>query len=330
MFRVALFGAGRIGQVHAKNISEHPLSELVSVTDIFYDTAKSLADKYDAEVREASDVFNDKIIDAILIGSSTDTHAELIELAAKSGKFIFCEKPVDLSLERVRECLKVVEENNATLMLGFNRRFDPQFSKVQEMYAAGAIGKAELINITSRDPAAPPVSYIKVSGGLFRDMSIHDLDMACFITGEDPIAVTAAGTCVVDPEIGKAGDIDTAVITLEFPSGCLATINNSRRTTYGYDQRLEIHGEKGMLQVNNILEHQVVTTTNKGPTGAKPQFFFLERYEQAYRAEWSHFIDAIAGNTTLSTTGKDGERSLAIADAALKAMQTGQRQKLTW
>lgn len=241
---------------------------------------------------------------------------------------IFCEKPVHLDLERVKACLKSVKEHNVPLFIGFNRRYDPQFRHLKNLFEQGAIGKAESLIITSRDPSPPPAEYVKVSGGMFRDMTIHDFDMARFMIGENPCSVYAQGSNVVDPAIGQAGDIDTAFIILKFPSGAMATISNSRRSGYGYDQRIELHGEKGLLTAGNIKENSVEFLSDVGCLSAKPEFFFLQRYHEAYKAEWEHFVDILAGRAESETTGTDGELALYLADKALESLKTGKEIQL--
>lgn len=328
MYNIALFGAGRIGQVHAVNIANHPQSSLYSVIDPYQEGAKALATKYGAKIQTTEEAMADPNIHAVLIASATDTHADLIEQAALAKKTIFCEKPIHLDISRVQQCLAIVKENNVPLFVGFNRRYDPQFRLVRERLSAGAIGKAESLVITSRDPSPPPAEYVKVSGGIFRDMTIHDFDMARFIIGEDPISIYAQGSNLVDPAIGQAGDIDTAFIVMKFPSGAMATITNSRRSGYGYDQRLELHGEKGLLKADNIHENTVeLWTEEAGCVGAKPEHFFLERYAKAYRSEWEHFIDVVAGRSEPECSGYDGELALKMADKALESLKTGQEVK---
>ena len=323
MLRVGLLGAGRIGQVHATAISAHPDSVLVAISDVVASAAEALAAQYDAMVRTSDEIVADSTIDAVLIATSTDTHSDLIEAATRAGKAVLCEKPVDLSLRRARVCLANADQTGQPVMVGFNRRFDPNFVLIKESLATGEIGKAELLSITSFDPAPPPVSYIKVSGGLFRDMMIHDFDMANFIMGEAPISISATGSCVVDPEIGAAGDIDTAVVTLTYADGKLAVIKNSRRAGYGYDQRLEVLGAEGLLQANNMLESSVVKSTSDGVVSAKPTYFFLERYMPAYRAEWAAFIDAVKGSKPMPVTLEDGVQALVMAEAAKQSLDTG-------
>lgn len=328
MFNIALFGAGRIGQVHAVNIAGHKETKLYSVIDPYQPNAIALAEKYQAKVQTTEEAMQDPNIHGVLIASATDTHADLIELAAKHKKVIFCEKPVHLDLERVKQCLKSVKEYNVPLFIGFNRRYDPQFRHLKNLFQQGAIGKAESLIITSRDPSPPPAEYVKVSGGMFRDMTIHDFDMARFMIGEEPCSVYAQGSNVVDPAIGQAGDIDTAFIILKFPSGAMAIISNSRRSGYGYDQRIELHGEKGLLTAGNIKENSVALLSEVGCLSAKPEYFFLQRYHEAYQAEWQHFVDILAGRAESETTGTDGELALYLADKALESLKTGKEVKL--
>ena len=323
MLKIGLLGAGRIGQVHAAAISAHPDSVLAAVSDVYVPAAEALATPYDAAVKSSDEIIADSAIDAVLVATSTDTHSDLIEAATRAGKAVLCEKPVDLSLARARVCLANAEQTGQPVMVGFNRRFDPNFALIKEGLAAGEIGKAELLSITSFDPAPPPVSYIKVSGGLFRDMMIHDFDMANFIMGEAPVSISATGSCVVDPEIGAAGDIDTAIVTLTYADGKLAVIKNSRRAGYGYDQRLEVLGADGLLQANNMLESSVVKSTIDGVVSAKPTYFFLERYMPAYRAEWAAFVEAMQANNPMPVTLEDGVQALAMAEAAKQSLDTG-------
>ncbi|MCR6502180.1 inositol 2-dehydrogenase [Shinella sp. CPCC 101442] len=323
MLKVGLLGAGRIAGVHATAISSHPGSTLVAVSDINTAAAEKIAAQYGAQAHDTSAILEDSAIDAVLIATSTDTHSDLIERATAAGKAVLCEKPVDLSLARARACQKAVSSIGRPVMIGFNRRFDPNFSALKKAVDAGEIGKPELLSITSFDPAPPPVSYIKVSGGLFRDMMIHDFDMANFIMGAPPVTVTAVGSSIVDTEIGAAGDVDTAVVTLTYADGRIAVIKNSRRAVYGYDQRVELLGSEGLLQAQNILENTVVKSTTKGVTGAKPTYFFLERYMPAYAAEWAAFVEAVKGGTPLPVTLEDGVAALAMAEAATLSIKTG-------
>lgn len=322
MLKIGLLGAGRIAGVHAAAISQNPQSKLVAISDFYPEVADKLARQFDAVMRTNEDIIADPEIDAVLIATPTDTHSDLIEAATAAGKAVLCEKPVDLSLERARACLHNSAPSGVPVMVGFNRRFDPNFAALKASLEAGDIGKAELLSITSFDPAPPPVSYIKTSGGLFRDMMIHDFDMANFIMGEAPVSVMATASCVVDPEIGAAGDVDTAVVTLSYADGRIAVIKNSRRAAYGYDQRVELLGAQGLLQAQNMLENTVVKSTDKGVTGAKPTYFFLERYMAAYAAEWASFVDAVTNGTALPVTLSDGIDALAMAEAATRSAQS--------
>jgi len=328
MLTVGLLGAGRIARVHAETISAHRGSKLVAVSDIYADAAQNLATEYGCEARETDAILNDPAIKAVLIATSTDTHSDLMERATAAGKAVLCEKPVDLSLNRARACEAAVAATGQSVMMGFNRRFDPNFNALKTALEAGEIGKPELLSITSFDPAPPPIDYIKVSGGLFRDMMIHDLDMATFFMGAAPVTIMATGACLVDPQIGKAGDVDTAVATLSYADGRIAVIKNSRRAAYGYDQRIELLGSEGMLQAQNALENSVVKSTEVGVTGAKPLHFFLERYMQAYAAEWASFAKAVETGSKFSVTLEDGVTALAMAEAAAQSAQAGHPIKL--
>jgi myo-inositol 2-dehydrogenase/D-chiro-inositol 1-dehydrogenase len=324
MLKVGLLGAGRIASVHATAITSNPGSTLVAVSDINTAAAEKLAAQHGAEARNTDAILNDPAIDAVLIATSTDTHSDLIERATGAGKAVLCEKPVDLILARAQACQVVAAKNGKPVMIGFNRRFDPNFSALKAAADRGEIGKTELLSITSYDPEPPPVAYIKVSGGLFRDMMIHDFDMANFLMGAAPVNVSAVGSSIVDPAIGAAGDVDTAVVTLTYADDRIAVIKNSRRAVYGYDQRVELLGSEGLLQAHNVLENTVVKSTTAGVTGAKPTYFFLERYMSAYAAEWAAFISAVASGSALPVTLDDGVAALAMAEAATRSARTGQ------
>ena len=327
MLKVGLLGAGRIATVHARAISAHRDSALVAVSDVIEENAKKLGSEYGVAVRSSDEIINDPEIDAILIATSTDTHSDFIEASTAAGKAVLCEKPVDLDLARAEACAAAVSNSGQPVMIGFNRRFDPNFGALKAASAAGEIGKSELLSITSFDPAPPPVSYIKVSGGLFRDMMIHDFDMANFLMGEAPVSIMATGSSIVDPEIGAAGDVDTAVVTMTYAGGKIAVIKNSRRAAYGYDQRVELLGSEGMLQAQNMLENTIVKSTATGVTGAKPTYFFLERYMPAYEAEWSAFVDGVQ-NGEMPVTLNDGVAALAMAEAAAQSAKSGAPVKL--
>ena len=328
MLKVGLLGAGRIGQVHAAVIAADEGSTLAAISDVYAPAAEELAAKYHAQVRSSDEIIADDAINAVLIATSTDTHSDLIEEATQAGKAVMCEKPVDLSLERARACLEAVSETGRPVMIGFNRRFDPSFAAIRDSLAAGQIGKAELLSVTSFDPAPPPVEYIKVSGGLFRDMMIHDFDMTNFIMGETPVSISASGACLVDPEIGRAGDIDTAVVTLSYADGKLAVIKNSRRAAYGYDQRLELLGADGLLQAQNVLENTVVKSTSQGVISAKPTYFFIERYMPAYKAEWAAFVAAVKEGDDMPVSLQDGVQALAMAEAAQRSFDSSRPVRL--
>ena len=323
MLKVGLLGAGRIGAVHAKAITSHPASRLVAISDVNAETASKLAASFGADARSNETILADASIDAVLIASSTNTHSDLIEAATRAGKAVLCEKPVDLSLARAQACLKAAGATGRPVMIGFNRRFDPNFAALKAAADRGEIGKPELLSITSFDPAPPPVSYVKVSGGLFRDMMIHDFDMALWIMGATPDKVMAVGSSIVDPEIGAAGDVDTAVVTLHFADGRIAVIKNSRRAVYGYDQRVELLGSEGLLSAGNVLENTVTKATASGVVSAKPEYFFLERYMRAYCAEWAAFVDAVTKGSTVPVTLDDGVNALAVAEAATCSAKSG-------
>ena len=321
--KVALFGAGRIGHVHARSIRAHQGSELVAVSDVVPEAAEALAREYGIRVADRDEILDDAGINAIVICSSTNTHADLIEAGIAAGKAVFCEKPVDLDLGRARSCLVAVEASDVPVMMGFNRRFDPQFAALKAAFDAGEIGKGELLTITSYDPGLPPIGYIKTSGGLFRDMTIHDFDIACWLFGEPPATVFSTGSVLVDSAVGEAGDIDTAVTILGFADGRISVIKNSRRAVHGYDQRLELLGESGMLAVGNVLENTLVKSTEAGVASANPEHFFLERYMRAYEAEWARFVEAVTGGAPVPATVHDGITALRIAEAALESLEQG-------
>lgn len=328
MINFALLGAGRIGSIHGSNVARHPGANLTALYDPFKENADRLCVELGCVQMELDDIFANDEIDAILICSATDTHADLIERAVANNKHVFCEKPIDLSLSRVQECSASVSATDRKALVAFNRRFDPNFQLLQQQCAKGIIGELEMVNIISKDPSPPPVEYIKVSGGMFRDMTIHDFDMARFVMGEEFIEVSAHASCLVDDEIGKAGDIDTAMITLKTASGKLAQITNTRRASYGYDQRIEVHGSKGMLEVKNVNESTVTAHTESGINDAKPMHFFLERYEAAYRAEIDTFIRSLKGDSVEFPSMEDGLQALLLADAALLSYQQGRTVKV--
>jgi len=329
MVGMAVLGCGRIGRMHARNLSQHPRVELISVFDIVpesaADTAAELGVKASPSVEE---ILADPKVHAVLIATSTDTHVPLITASVKAGKAVLCEKPIDLDLQRARTGWQEIVHLKPAVMLGFNRRFDPSFRALQQRLQAGEIGKLELVAITSRDPAPPPAAYIKVSGGLFRDMTIHDFDMARFLAG-DIEEVFAFGSNVVDPEIGKLGDIDTCSLTLRSKSGALIQISNSRRCAYGYDQRLEVFGATGMLQAGNHRDTSVEAWSSTGTATQEPVLhFFIERYRRAYDAEVNSFVEAYEQGSPMSPDFSDGLAALELAAAAEESLRTGKAVKV--
>jgi myo-inositol 2-dehydrogenase / D-chiro-inositol 1-dehydrogenase len=321
--RFGLLGAGRIGKVHAKAIGSNPQAELVAVADAFEQAARDLSAAYGCQIRTIDEIEAAGDIDAIIICTPTDTHADLIERFARAGKAIFCEKPIDLDVKRVEECLAVVRETNATLMVGFNRRFDPHFAAVREAIDDDAIGDVEMVTITSRDPGAPPAEYIARSGGIFRDMTIHDFDMARFLLGEEPVAVTAHASVLVDKKIGELGDYDSVSVILSTASGKQCVISNSRRATYGYDQRIEVHGSRGMVAAENQRAVSIEIANSNGYTRPPLHDFFMTRYIDAYANEIAAFIEGIATGAKANPSGEDGLIALSLADAALRSVKEG-------
>ena len=330
MINIGLLGAGRIGVVHGRTLRGMSTARAAAVSDFIPAAAEALAKETGAQVMSSDEIIADPSIDAVVIGTPTTTHYDLIHQAAAAGKAIFCEKPVDLSVDRIKECLAAVEKAEVPFMTAFNRRFDPNFAQLRSQLQDQVIGNVELVTILSRDPAPPPIGYIKTSGGIFRDMMIHDLDMARFLLGEEPVELHASGSCLVDPEIGAAGDFDTAVVTLKTASGKLCQISNSRRASYGYDQRIEVHGEKGMLRADNQLETTEELATGAGFRRAPTEAFFLERYAAAYRAEMEHFVSVLVDGAEMTPTGLDGLKAQMMADAADASARDGQPRQLSW
>jgi myo-inositol 2-dehydrogenase/D-chiro-inositol 1-dehydrogenase len=328
MLRIGVLGAGRIGKIHAANAAAHPRAKLVAVFDVDQAAAQALAASAAAEVRSREAIIDGSDIDAVLICTPTDTHCDLIEAAMKAGKPVFSEKPVDLSAARVRTCLEIVARAGRPLMIGFNRRFDPSFAAIERRVRTGEVGAVELVTIISKDPGPPPLSYITRSGGLFRDMMIHDLDMARFLLGEEPVEIFAHASNLVDPGIGQAGDVDTAVVTMKTASGKIAHIANSRRATYGYDQRIEVHGSDGLLRAGNKTQTSVEAGTKAGFATDPALPFFLERYEMAYRLELDAFITTIESGRAPSPDGEDGLKALVLADAATESASSGKPVKI--
>ncbi|MEM1372827.1 MAG: inositol 2-dehydrogenase [Pseudomonadota bacterium] len=323
MMNIGILGCGRIGQVHARSLSGMTKARVAAVSDALPDAAEALATKSGGKVMTSEEIIADRGIDAVIVGTPTSTHHDLIHAAAAAGKAIFCEKPVDLSAERTRACIAAVDAAGVPMLVAFNRRFDPNFAHLKSRIDEGDLGDVEMVTILSRDPSPPPVSYIKQSGGLFRDMMIHDFDMARFLLGEEPVDVFAQGSCLVDAEIGAAGDVDTAVVTLKTASGKVAQISNSRRASYGYDQRIEVHGSRAMGRADNLLETSVEIAGAGGFARAPAQHFFLERYAAAYAAEMAHFVERVTRGVALKPDGEDGLRAQLLADAADASCRDG-------
>jgi myo-inositol 2-dehydrogenase/D-chiro-inositol 1-dehydrogenase len=324
----AQFGAGRIGAIHAANIAAHDKAQLRYIVDVSPAAATALAERHGAKVAGREEALADPAVTAVIIASSTDTHADLCIAAARAGKAIFCEKPIDLSLKRVDDCLTVVEKAKVPMLVGFNRRFDPSFRELKSRIDAGAIGSVEQVIISSRDPGLPPLSYLEVSGGQFRDMTIHDFDMARWLLGEEPVEVFAYGSCLVDPAVGAKGDIDSAMVLMRTASGRLCHINNSRRASYGYDQRIEVHGSKGRLIAGNHTPTTVELADGEAVKADKPLHFFLERYTQAYRHELNAFIDAVESKRPPPVVARDGRLALVLAEAALRSHREARPVKI--
>ena len=327
--RFGLLGAGRIGKVHAKAVTGNPKAKLVAVADAMAPAAQAIADQYGCDVRTIAQILAASDIDAVVICTPTDTHADLIEQFTNAGKAVFCEKPIDLSLDRVKACLKVVRANKGTLMVGFNRRFDPHFMAVRAEIDKGSVGAVEMVTITSRDPGAPPLDYIARSGGIFRDMTIHDFDMARFLLGEEVAEVSAMAAVLVDPAIGKAGDSDSVQVMLKTATGKMALISNSRRATYGYDQRIEVHGSKGVVSAENQRPVSIELANGSGYTRPPLHDFFMTRYTEAYAAEITAFIEAVGSKKAAAPSGEDGLAALALAEAALLSVKEGRTVKLS-
>lgn len=322
--RIALIGAGRIGKVHAESIATRiPEAQLIGIADVEYAAAEAIAQRYRTPLLAADyhELLNAPEVDAVVICSPTTTHAAIIEEAAAAGKHIFCEKPISLSLEKIDGALAAVEQAGVKLQIGFNRRFDPSFRQVREMVAAGKIGQPHILRITSRDPAPPPISYVKTSGGLFLDMTIHDFDMARYLIGSEVEEVYVAAAVLVDPAIGEAGDVDTAVITLRFANGVIGTIDNSRQAVYGYDQRIEVFGSEGMAAAGNRTADSHVYSNADGVHTALPLYFFLERYFDSFVAEMKEFVAAVMHDRPTPVTGLDGRAPVVIGLAAQQSLR---------
>ena len=328
--KVGIIGAGRIGKVHAKNISMFvPEMEIKTIADPFMNEqteAFARSCGIPNTTKDANDILNDPEIDAVLICSSTDTHSKYIIEAAHAGKHIFCEKPIDYDLTKVHAAINAAKEAGVKLQIGFCRRFDHNHRAVYDMVRGGKVGKINIIKISSRDPEPPPVSYVKVSGGIFYDMMIHDFDMVRYVTGSEAVEISAVGSCLVNPNLQEESgipDVDTAVVTMKMANGCIAVINNSRQAVYGYDQRVEAFGSKGMASDANDLLNTTTVLTKDGAHSEKPLWFFLERYNQAFINQVISFVDAINNDTQTAVGAVDGLRPVLMAKAATESCQAG-------
>ena len=325
MIHFALLGCGRIGRMHADNLAAHPRAELAWAYDVHRPAAEAVARRYNAKLAgEIDEALADPSVDAVLIASSTDTHVALITAAAQAGKAVLCEKPIDLDIAKVDACLRVIEPLGVPVQIGFNRRFDPSFAEVQRAIRAGEIGELRQVIITSRDPEIPPVAYMKVAGGILRDMTIHDFDLARFLLGEEPVEVAAFADALIAPEVKDLGDHDTAMVLLRTASGKQCCINNYRKATYGYDQRIEAIGAKGMLKAEN-RRATTVERWDAARTEARDPLlrFFIERYREAYIRELDDFLDALASGRPCAPSFEDGRRALLLANAAYESIRTG-------
>ena len=329
---VGVIGCGRIGRIHAENLATRiPGARVAALADVAGAAAKEVAAQLQVAKATADhrELRVDPAVDAVAICSSTDTHARIIQEAAAAGKHIFCEKPIDYDLARIRAALAAVDKAGVKLQIGFNRRFDPSFAKVRELVASGAVGQPHVIRITSRDPGPPPLDYIKVSGGIFLDMTIHDFDMVRFLSGSEAEEVYAIGDALVDHAIRDAGDVDTAIVTMRLKSGALATIDNSRKAVYGYDQRIEVFGSKGSASAGNRTPDAHALMDSTGVHEAKPLHFFLERYAEAYVIEMCAFVEAVVKNQTPPVTGVDGFQPVVMGLAAIRSLREGRPVKLS-
>jgi myo-inositol 2-dehydrogenase/D-chiro-inositol 1-dehydrogenase len=328
---LGIIGVGRIGRLHAENIANHiKNAHIRAVSDIDADKAKDWAKALGIELvyQDYQEILTDPAIEAVLICSSTDTHAWMIMEAARAKKHIFCEKPIDFDVTVIRQALAAVDEAGVKLQVGFNRRFDHNFRKVHDAVEAGKIGQTHIVKITSRDPEPPPIAYVKVSGGMFLDMTIHDFDMARFLAGSEVEEVFAAANVLVDPAIGEAGDVDTAVVTLKFENGAIGVIDNSRRAVYGYDQRVEVFGSAGCIAVANDTPTTAVISTDAGIITDKPKYFFLERYKESFIDEMKAFVNAVANDADTPVSGLDGLKPVLIGLAAKRSLQEGRAVRI--
>lgn len=329
--KIGVVGAGRIGKLHVANLMTRVTgATVVAVTDVIADSAKTLAAQFGIpKVYESyHELVNDPEIDAVFVCSSTDTHSAISYDAVMAGKHVFCEKPIDFDLDRINKVIDAVNKKGVKFQVGFNRRFDRNFKHVRDTVQAGTIGDPHIVMVTSRDPAPPPISYVKVSGGIFLDMMIHDFDMVRYLSGSEVTEVYTNGVVLVDPAIGEAGDVDTAIVTLKFANGAIGVINNSRKAVYGYDQRVEVFGSNGCITADNETPNLTTLYTESGVMRQKPLYFFLERYNEAFIAEEQSFVDAVVNDRPTLVNATDGLKPVLIAMAAKQSLETGMPVKL--
>ncbi len=323
--KLGVIGLGRIGQLHINNIiSRIPEAEVIAISEVVDVSLRETAAKYSVSIAEQDYryLLDNREIEAVLICSSTDTHARIISEAAQAGKHIFCEKPIALDLEEIERALQEVQKAGVKLQIGFNRRFDPSFKKTKEMVKEGKIGVPHIVRITSRDPAPPPLEYVKVSGGIFLDMMIHDFDMIRYLIDDEVKELIAVGSTLINPEISKYNDIDTAIVTMQFRNGAWGTIDNSRKAVYGYDQRIEVFGSEGCIQVGNKKPTEVFLYGAESSVCDKPLYFFLERYNDSYVEEIKHFLYCIKENKVPIVNGYDGKMAVILGYAAQESLSS--------
>lgn len=329
--KIGVVGAGRIGKLHVTNLMTRVSgANVIAVTDVVAESAKALAAQFGIPkvYGDYHELVNDPEIDAVFVCSSTDTHSAIAYDAVMAGKHVFCEKPIDFDLDRIKKVIDAVEKKGVKFQVGFNRRFDRNFKHVRDTVQAGTIGNPHIVMVTSRDPAPPPISYVKVSGGIFLDMMIHDFDMVRYLSGSEVTEVYTNGVVLVDPAIGEAGDVDTAIVTLKFANGAIGVINNSRKAVYGYDQRVEVFGSKGCITADNETPNLTTLYTEDGVMREKPLYFFLERYNDAFIAEEQGFVNSVLEDKPTLVNATDGLKPVLIAMAAKKSLETGMPVKL--
>lgn len=328
MIRIAVLGCGRIGLLHAGNVARSTRAELVAVADALPEAAKASAERHGTRIATLDDIIDKRLADAVIVGTPTDTHADIVERCANQGIAVLCEKPVDLSADRIRHCIAAVDQTSVPVVVAFNHRFDPHYAVLRKEIMSGAAGKPEILTLVARDPGPPPLTYIEHSGGIFRDMMIHDLDMVRFLLGEEPVEVYATGAVLFDKGIGGAGDFDTALAILKMQSGCVVQLSASRRAVYGFDNRTEVHCADALLAVGNMPVSQVVVARKDGFHGPRHVDFFPERYRDSYVAELDGFIDMVEHGGDPRPSLRDGLAAQVLADLATESARTGQPIKV--